>query len=52
MSTRDVAELAGVSQATVSRVMSSRAKLSPATKARVQAATETLAICRTPAHRP
>jgi LacI family transcriptional regulator len=42
VTSRDVAELAGVSQATVSRVMSSSAKLSPATKARVQAAMETL----------
>lgn len=42
VTSRDVAELAGVSQATVSRVMSSPAKLSPATKARVQAAMETL----------
>jgi LacI family transcriptional regulator len=42
VTSRDVAELAGVSQATVSRVMSSPAKLSPATRARVQAAMETL----------
>lgn len=42
VTSRDVAELAGVSQATVSRVMSSSDKLSPATKARVQAAMETL----------
>ncbi|VXC17445.1 LacI family transcriptional regulator [Arthrobacter sp. 9AX] len=42
VTSRDVAELAGVSQATVSRVMSSSPKLSPATKARVQAAMETL----------
>lgn len=42
VTSRDVAELAGVSQATVSRVMSSSAKLSPATRARVQAAMETL----------
>ena len=42
VTSRDVAELAGVSQATVSRVLSSSAKLSPATKARVQAAMQTL----------
>lgn len=42
VTSRDVAQLAGVSQATVSRVMSSSPKLSPATKARVQAAMETL----------
>jgi LacI family transcriptional regulator len=42
VTSRDVAELAGVSQATVSRVMSSSAKLAPATKARVQAAMEAL----------
>lgn len=42
VTSRDVAELAGVSQATVSRVLSSSTKLSPATKARVQAAMETL----------
>jgi LacI family transcriptional regulator len=42
VTSRDVAELAGVSQATVSRVMSSSPKLSAATKARVQAAMETL----------
>jgi LacI family transcriptional regulator len=42
VTSRDVAELAGVSQATVSRVMSSSSKLAPATKARVQAAMETL----------
>lgn len=42
VTSRDVAELAGVSQATVSRVMSSSPKLSPETKARVQAAMETL----------
>lgn len=42
VTSRDVAELAGVSQATVSRVLSSPAKLSPATKARVEAAMETL----------
>ena len=42
VTSRDVAELAGVSQATVSRVMSSSPKLSPATRARVQAAMETL----------
>jgi LacI family transcriptional regulator len=42
VTSRDVAELAGVSQATVSRVMSSSAKLAPATRARVQAAMETL----------
>lgn len=42
VTSRDVAELAGVSQATVSRVMSSSPKLSPATKARVEAAMATL----------
>lgn len=42
VTSRDVAELAGVSQATVSRVMSSSAKLAPATKERVQAAMKTL----------
>lgn len=42
VTSRDVAELAGVSQATVSRVMTSSPKLSPATKARVQAAMATL----------
>lgn len=42
VTSRDVAQLAGVSQATVSRVMSSPAKLSPATKAKVEAAMETL----------
>ncbi|WP_284976763.1 LacI family DNA-binding transcriptional regulator [Arthrobacter sp. efr-133-TYG-104] len=42
VTSRDVAQLAGVSQATVSRVMSSSAKLSPATKAKVQAAMVTL----------
>lgn len=42
VTSRDVAELAGVSQATVSRFMSSSPKLSPATKARVQAAMATL----------
>jgi LacI family transcriptional regulator len=42
VTSRDVAQLAGVSQATVSRVMSSSSKLAPATKARVQAAMETL----------
>ncbi|MHA7223940.1 LacI family DNA-binding transcriptional regulator [Arthrobacter sp. RHLT1-20] len=42
VTSRDVAELAGVSQATVSRVMSSSTKLAPATKARVLAAMKTL----------
>ncbi|MET1153742.1 substrate-binding domain-containing protein [Arthrobacter sp.] len=42
VTSRDVAELAGVSQATVSRVMSSSSKLAPATRARVQAAMKTL----------
>lgn len=42
VTSRDVAELAGVSQATVSRVMSSSTKLAPATKARVEAAMKTL----------
>lgn len=42
VTSRDVAQLAGVSQATVSRVVSSSAKLSPATKAKVEAAMETL----------
>lgn len=42
VTSRDVAELAGVSQATVSRLMSSSDKLSPATKAKVQAAMDAL----------
>jgi LacI family transcriptional regulator len=42
VTSRDVAQLAGVSQATVSRVMSSSPKLSPATTAKVRAAMETL----------
>ena len=42
VTSRDVARLAGVSQATVSRVMSSPAKLSPATAAKVHAAMEEL----------
>lgn len=42
VTSRDVAQLAGVSQATVSRVLSSSAKLSPATKAKVHAAMEEL----------
>lgn len=42
VTSRDVAELAGVSQATVSRVMSSSTKLAPATKARVQDAMKAL----------
>lgn len=42
VTSRDVAELAGVSQATVSRFMSSTSKLSPATSVRVRAAMETL----------
>lgn len=42
VTSRDVAQLAGVSQATVSRVMSSSANLSPATKAKVHAAMEAL----------
>jgi LacI family transcriptional regulator len=42
VTSRDVAKLAGVSQATVSRAMSSSSKITPETKARVQAAVETL----------
>ena len=42
VTSRDVAQLAGVSQATVSRAMSSSAKLSPDTIARVRAAMDTL----------
>ena len=42
VTSRDVAKLAGVSQATVSRVMTSPSKLSPATKAKVKAAMEEL----------
>ena len=42
VTSRDVAQLAGVSQATVSRAMSASAKLSPATIAKVQAAMEEL----------
>jgi LacI family transcriptional regulator len=42
VTSRDVAQLAGVSQATVSRVLSSSSKLSPDTAARVRAAMETL----------
>ncbi|GAA3676477.1 LacI family DNA-binding transcriptional regulator [Arthrobacter ginkgonis] len=42
VTSRDVARLAGVSQATVSRVMSAPAKLSPATAAKVHAAMEEL----------
>ncbi|SDH42336.1 transcriptional regulator, LacI family [Arthrobacter subterraneus] len=42
VTSRDVAQLAGVSQATVSRALSSSSKLSPETAARVRAAMETL----------
>jgi LacI family transcriptional regulator len=42
VTSRDVAQLAGVSQATVSRVMSSPAKLSPATREKVRAAMDAL----------
>lgn len=42
VTSRDVARLAGVSQATVSRVLSSSSKLSPDTAAKVRAAVETL----------
>lgn len=42
VTSRDVARLAGVSQATVSRVLSSSTKLSPDTVAKVRAAVETL----------
>jgi LacI family transcriptional regulator len=42
VTSRDVARLAGVSQATVSRVMSSTANTAPETRLKVQAAMETL----------
>ena len=42
VTSRDVAHLAGVSQATVSRVISSASNISPETRLKVQAAMETL----------
>lgn len=42
VTSRDVAQLAGVSQATVSRALSSSSKITPETKARVQAEMEAL----------
>lgn len=42
VTSRDVAKLAGVSQATISRAMSSSSKITPKTKALVQAAADSL----------
>jgi DNA-binding LacI/PurR family transcriptional regulator len=52
VTSRDVARLAGVSQSTVSYVMSGRRSISPETRRRVEAAIEDSRSSPTPARGP